>query len=113
MVAFAVINYWRSTGDDEWMAARGAEIVLDSARFWASRAEWREERGRYEITNVVGPDEYHEHVDNNAFTNQFAAWLAERTGGIAQSASQTRCWNGEPCGASGKVKPVRCPSKYA
>ncbi len=74
MVAQAAMKYWRSTGDDAWMLERGAELILESARFWASRAEWKEDRGRYEFTNVIGPDEYHEHVDNNAYTNHFAAW---------------------------------------
>ncbi|MEO6351051.1 MAG: hypothetical protein ABIP53_10410, partial [Candidatus Limnocylindrales bacterium] len=74
MVAHATMNYWRSTNDDAWMLERGAEMVIDSARFWASRAEWNKADGRYVFTNVIGPDEYHEHVDNNAYTNYFAAW---------------------------------------
>ena len=74
MIALAVERYWRSSGDDDWMIERGAEIVIDSARFWASRAEWNEGLARYEYTDVLGPDEYHEHVDNNAFSNRVAAW---------------------------------------
>ena len=60
MVALAVTRYWHSTGDDAWMLARGAEMILDSARFWASRAEWDEAHQRYEFTDVIGPDEFHE-----------------------------------------------------
>jgi len=74
VIAHAVHSYWRATGDDEFMIERGAEVVLEAARFWASRAEWKAERGRYEFSDVIGPDEYHEHVDNNAFTNHLAAW---------------------------------------
>jgi kojibiose phosphorylase len=73
-VAYAVMQYWRVTGDDDWRARKGAEIVLDTAVFWGSRVEWDEARGRFEIRDVIGPDEYHEHVDNNAFTNEMVRW---------------------------------------
>ncbi len=73
-VAYAVWRYWQASGDDEWMQRYGAEIVLDTARFWGSRVEWDERRGCYEIRDVIGPDEYHEHVDNNAFTNEMVRW---------------------------------------
>jgi len=76
-VAYAVVQYWQATGDDTFMRDYGAEIVLDTARFWGSRVEWNAERGRYEIRDVIGPDEYHEHVDNNAFTNRMARWNLE------------------------------------
>lgn len=76
-VAFAVWQYWQATGDDEFMRRCGAEIILDTAVFWGSRAEWKAERQRYEISDVIGPDEYHEHVNNNAFTNTMAAWHLE------------------------------------
>lgn len=73
-IAYAVILYWRATGDDEFMEQYGAEIVVDGARFWASRAEYNEALDRYEFTDVIGPDEYHDHVHNNAFTNGMARW---------------------------------------
>jgi trehalose/maltose hydrolase-like predicted phosphorylase len=73
-IAYAIWQYWKATGDDEFMVRRGAEIILDTARFWASRAEWIAERQRYEISNVIGPDEYHDRVDNSAYTNILAQW---------------------------------------
>ena len=76
-VAYAIWNYWRATGDDDWMSKYGAEIILDTAVFWGSRAEENAARGCYEIRNVIGPDEYHEHVDNNAFTNRMVQWHLE------------------------------------
>jgi kojibiose phosphorylase len=76
-VAYAVWQYWRTTGDDDWMRRYGAEIILDTAVFWGSRVEWNADRGRYEISDVIGPDEYHEHVDNNAFTNRMVRWHLE------------------------------------
>src|SRR4030095_16083270 len=73
-IAHAAYQYWQATGDDEWFIAKGVELILDTAKFWASRAEWNAELNRYEYNDVIGPDEYHEHVDNNAYTNRMAQW---------------------------------------
>jgi trehalose/maltose hydrolase-like predicted phosphorylase len=72
-VAYAVRHYWLATGDDEFMRVAGAEILLGAARFWASRAR-SEADGHSHIRDVIGPDEYHEHIDDNAFTNVMARW---------------------------------------
>ena len=76
-VSYAVWNYWRSTGDDDFLLNAGAEILLETARFWASRAA-AEPDGKRHIRHVIGPDEYHEDVDDNAFTNVMARWNIER-----------------------------------
>ena len=65
-IADAVDHYWRVTGDDDFMRAYGAEMLLSTAQFWASRAERHPGLPRHEFTNVIGPDEWHEHVNNNA-----------------------------------------------
>jgi kojibiose phosphorylase len=77
-ITYAVWNYWQATGDDEWMRDYGAEIVLDTAVFWMSRVEWNTRQERYEIREVIGADEYHEHVNNNAFTNRMVQWHLEK-----------------------------------
>lgn len=76
-VAYAVWQYWRATGDDQFLLDGGAEILLDTARFWASRAAL-EDDGLYHIRGVIGPDEYHEHIDDSAYTNVLAGWNIER-----------------------------------
>ena len=76
-VAYAVWQYWRATGDEDFLLRAGAEIVLDTARFWASRAV-AESDGKWHIRHVIGPDEYHEDVDDNAFTNVMARWNIAR-----------------------------------
>jgi len=76
-VAYAVWQYWRATGDDDFFLSAGAEILLDTARFWASRAV-AELDGKRHIRHVIGPDEYHENVDDNAFTNVMARWNIAR-----------------------------------
>ena len=73
-VAFGIANYATITGDTSFLYGRGAEILTQTARFWASRCEWKEDAGRYEITQVTGPDEWHEPVDNNTYTNYLARW---------------------------------------
>ncbi|HLI09672.1 MAG TPA: hypothetical protein VKV40_24125 [Ktedonobacteraceae bacterium] len=73
-VAYATWNYWRVTDDNEFMLHYGAELIISTAQFWASRAEYHPARDDYEINNVIGPDEWHEHVNNNAFTNYMARW---------------------------------------
>jgi trehalose/maltose hydrolase-like predicted phosphorylase len=76
-IAYAVSQYWRATGDDDFFVSAGAEILLDTARFWASRAV-AEADGRRHIRYVIGPDEYHEDVDDNVFTNLMARWNIAR-----------------------------------
>ncbi|MBQ9262754.1 MAG: glycoside hydrolase family 65 protein [Clostridia bacterium] len=71
-VAFAVRLYQAVTGDMDFMRRCGYEIILDTARFWASRVTWDEGKNAYVICDVIGPDEYKEHVDNNAYTNYMA-----------------------------------------
>lgn len=72
-VAWAVWLYYLATGDDDFMEKFGCDLLVNTACFWASRLEWKRDAGRFEICNVIGPDEYKEHVDNNAFTNYLAA----------------------------------------
>lgn len=71
-IVFGVYQYYKVTGDEDFMNKYGYEMIFDTARFWLSRLEWNEEKQEYHINNVIGPDEYKEHVDNNAFTNYMA-----------------------------------------
>jgi trehalose/maltose hydrolase-like predicted phosphorylase len=76
-VAYAVWQYWCASGDDDFFLRADAEIVLETARFWASRAV-AEADGKRHIRHVIGPDEYHDDVDDNAFTNVMARWNISR-----------------------------------
>lgn len=76
-IAFSVWQYWMNTGDDAFFLRFGAEIILECARFWASRGAI-EPDASYHIRHVIGPDEYHEDVDDSAYTNLMAAWNLRR-----------------------------------
>jgi hypothetical glycosyl hydrolase len=73
-VAYGVWQYYMVTGDKQFMKEYGYELLMDTAKFWASRLEYSGEDQLYHINDVVGPDEYKEHVDDNAFTNYMAYW---------------------------------------
>ena len=92
-VAYAVWQYWQATGDEGFLRDAGAEILLETGRFWASRAQ-PEADGYRHIRDVIGPDEYHEHIDDNAFTNVMARWNIRRALDVAALLRERwpECW---------------------
>lgn len=85
-VAYNVWQYCEATGDTEFLHTKGAETLLQIARFWAELAVLDPATDRYRIRGVVGPDEYHDGypgaarpgLDDNAYTNVMAAWVLAR-----------------------------------
>ncbi|MBP6604114.1 MAG: beta-phosphoglucomutase family hydrolase [Nitrospira sp.] len=85
-VAYNVWQYFQVTHDIEFLRFHGAELILEIARFWSSIAHFNDQRGRYEIHGVMGPDEFHEGypgspapgLKNNAYTNIMAVWVLWR-----------------------------------
>lgn len=78
-VAIAAWNYYLVTEDIEWLKEKGLPILQATADFWCSRVE-KNDKGEYEIKNVVAADEWAENVDNNAFTNAAAKVNLEYAG---------------------------------
>lgn len=76
-VVYALSQYVQATGDWAFMARHGLEIACEVARFFVSRAVHNAEMDRYELRTVLGPDEYHERVDNNTYTNALARFSLE------------------------------------
>ncbi|WP_323133112.1 beta-phosphoglucomutase family hydrolase [Aurantimonas coralicida] len=82
-IAYNVWQYFQVTHDLEFLHSYGAEIILEIARFWSSLATFSDERGRYEIRGVMGPDEFHDGypnkampgLNNNSYTNLMAVWV--------------------------------------
>jgi trehalose-phosphatase len=85
-VAYNVWQYYQVTGDLRYLIENGAEMLAEIARFWVSRAEFDEAKGRYVIRGVIGPDEFHsgypdrpyDGINNNAYTNVMAVWVIVR-----------------------------------
>lgn len=71
-IAYAVMDLYQATADQDFMDNYGKELLKETALFWLSRGV--EINGRIEIHDVIGPDEYTEHVNNNAYTNYLAAY---------------------------------------
>ncbi|MET9295483.1 glycosyl hydrolase family 65 protein [Streptomyces sp. NPDC003077] len=91
-VAYNVWRYCEASGDTEYLHTKGAEMLTQIARFWADSAVPEPGTGRYRITGVVGPDEYHDAypdatrpgLDDNAYTNVTAAWVLARALDLAR-----------------------------
>lgn len=98
-IAWNVWQYLQITDDREFLQFYGAQLILEIARFWASIATYSEERDRYEIHGVMGPDEFHEGypgapapgLSNNAYTNVMAAWVLARALDVLELLPETRC----------------------
>jgi len=73
-IAYAINKYYIATNDIKFMQDAGYEMLIETARFWISRVDYNKKKDKYEIKNVIGPDEFHVGVDNNAFTNMMAKW---------------------------------------
>jgi nigerose phosphorylase len=76
-IAFAFWKYYTTTGDASIWTDGGAEVVFECARFFLSYLYYSPDKGRYEVLDVTGPDEYHERVHNNAFTNRLVTHTFE------------------------------------
>jgi kojibiose phosphorylase len=76
-IAYAIWSCRLVSGDARFFQHYGAEMLLEIAHFWASRAT-RGADQHYHIRRVIGPDEYHESVDDNAYTNELARWTLRR-----------------------------------
>jgi alpha,alpha-trehalase len=85
-IAYNIWGYYQTTGDTDFLATYGAEVLLEIARFWARIATHDRSSDRYDILRVMGPDEYHDAypdaaepgLDNNAYTNVMAVWVLRR-----------------------------------
>jgi beta-phosphoglucomutase family hydrolase len=81
-IAYDIWEYVNTTDDHDWLKAYGAKMFFEICRFWASKAIYKSETGRYSIPGVMGPDEFHEKYENsdqgglrdNAYTNVMVAW---------------------------------------
>ncbi|TWR27200.1 glycoside hydrolase family 65 protein [Mucilaginibacter achroorhodeus] len=78
-IAFAIFNYVRYTGDEQYLADYGLEVLIAISRFWAQRVNWSAQRQKYVMLGVTGPNEYENNVNNNWYTNTIAVWCMRYT----------------------------------
>lgn len=98
-VAYNVWSYFQATGDVDFLADRGTELLVEVSRLFASLATRDRGDGRYDIAGVMGPDEYHDGYPDaaepglrtNAYTNVLAAWVLARTGDAVQLLAGHHC----------------------
>ena len=92
-IVCALDRYVQVTGDAQLLRDFGAEIIFETARFWHARLEPGTD-SRFHISAVIGPDEYHESVDDNVFTNAMARFALLKAGELARALCRTdlRFW---------------------
>lgn len=78
-IAYAIFDYVRYTGDQDYLATHGFEVLLGISRFWSQRITWSSDRNKYVMLGVTGPNEYENNVNNNWYTNTIAAWTLQYT----------------------------------
>lgn len=72
-ISYAFKNYLKWTGDIEFFMNYGVEVVVETAKYYATRAT-KDLDGKYHILDVIGPDEYNIHADDNYYTNHLVCW---------------------------------------
>lgn len=89
-IAYSAWKFYESTGDTDYLIEQGAELIIEIARFFSSLTTYDKATGRYDISGIMGPDEFHDGypeapgtgLRNNAYTNVMAAWVMQRAADI-------------------------------
>ncbi len=96
-IAYNIIQYFHFTNDAEFIADAGVEMLIEIARFWESKCELNTETGRYSISEVMGPDEFHEAypgsteggIKDNTYTNIMTVWMFNQIASIYNKLSNS------------------------
>jgi maltose phosphorylase len=78
-IAYAIYDYINYTGDQNYLAEYGLEVLIGISRFWTQRITWSAHKNKYVMLGVTGPNEYENNVNNNWYTNTIATWTLEYT----------------------------------
>ena len=87
-VVYGIMRYTDVTGDDSLLKEGGIETILECANFYDSLLLQKVHTKVYELHDVIGPDEYHERVNNNGYTNRMAKFTFEMAAKILQEAEE-------------------------
>ena len=74
---YAIYNYVNYTADFSYIPEYGMEVMIAVARFWHQRASYSNDKRKYMILGVTGPNEYENNINNNFYTNYLAKWCIE------------------------------------
>lgn len=77
-IVYGLMKYIKMTGDSEILYRGGAEVVIECAKFYDSLLIQKAHSDVYELRDVIGPDEYHERINNNGYTNRMAKYVFEQ-----------------------------------
>ncbi|WP_293300393.1 family 65 glycosyl hydrolase domain-containing protein [Pedobacter sp. UBA4863] len=83
-IAYAIFNYIRYTGDEDYLQQYGLEVLVGIARFWKQRVNWSSDKKQYVMLGVTGPNEYENNINNNWYTNYLAVWCLKYAKEAAQ-----------------------------
>ncbi len=78
-IAYAIYNYIRHSGDEEYLAEYGLEVLIAISRFWAQRFTYSDPKQLFVMLGVTGPNEYENNVNNNWYTSYLATWTLAYT----------------------------------
>jgi maltose phosphorylase len=78
-IAYAIFDYVNYTGDTDYLSEYGLEVLIAISRFWAQRVNWSEDKQKFVMLGVTGPNEYENNVNNNWYTNYIACWTLKYT----------------------------------
>ncbi len=76
-IAYAIYDYVSYTGNIEYIAEYGLEVLIGIARFWAQRFHFSADKKLFVMHGVTGPNEYENNVNNNWYTSYIAKWCIE------------------------------------
>ena len=74
----ALFDYSTRTNDYTLLNHGGLEAALEVARFYLSYSSI-DKNGVYHLNDVIGPDEYHERINDNTFTNYLVKDVISKT----------------------------------
>ena len=78
-IAYAIYDYINYTGDQKYLSDYGLKVLIGISRFWSQRVHWSQEKQKYVMLGVTGPNEYENNVNNNWYTNYIAVWTLKFT----------------------------------
>lgn len=88
-IVYCICQYVEVTGDASILQEGGLDVIFECAKFYISRCIYMPLKDRYEVHDVIGPDEYHERVNNNAYTNKMILFTLQKAVEFAEQQSKT------------------------